>query len=262
MPVSAPAPDDTLVFEQPLNERVRTYLRLEYLFDRLAHHRRDNTGFGRRAAIASMLDILLLLGRSDIKTDIIKELGSQRQQLEALRRRPGVDTTRLDAVLLEMDDVLTGMQGMSTQFASAVLRDNDFLVSVANRSAIPGGTCAFDLPNLHRWQSLPAEETRRDLDAWLADLAPYERAVRFDLRLTRDSVEFAPRTAEGGVHVQSLGGPTRMLRVRLPGGGKLYPEISAGKHRFTVRFMQSVDLSSRSEQSRDNVAFGLAICHA
>ena len=260
--MSATAPDQTLTFEQPLNERVRTYLRLEFLFDRLAHHRSDASGFGRRAAIASMLDILLLLGRSDIKTDIIKELGAQRLQLEALRKRPGVDTDRLDNVLLEMDDVLNGMHGMSTQFASAVLRDNDFLVSVANRSAIPGGTCAFDLPNFHRWLSLPAEQTRRDIDAWLADLAPYERAVRFDLRLTRDSVEFVPRSAEAGIYVQSLGGPTRMLRVRLPSGGTLYPEISAGKHRFTIRFMQSSDLTSRNEQSRDNIGFDLAICHA
>lgn len=260
--MSATAQIEPLIFEQPLNERVRTYLRLEFLFDRLAHHRSDTTAFGRRAAIASMLDILLLLGRSDIKTDIIKELGTQRQQLDALRRRPGVDTARLDDVLVEMDDVLNGMHGMSTQFASAVLRDNDFLVSVANRSAIPGGTCAFDLPNLHRWLSLPRDDTRRDVDAWLADLGPYERAVRFDLRLTRDSVEFAHRSAEGGIYVQSLGGPTRMLRVRLPGGGAVYPEISAGKHRFTVRFMQSTDLASRSEQSRDNVEFDLAICHA
>lgn len=256
---SADAPNP-LVFEQPLNERVRTYLRLEFLFSRLAHHRRDASNFGRRAAIASMLDILLMLGRSDIKSDIIKELGEQRTALEALRKRPAVDEARLDSVLAEMDEVLTAMQGMSTQFASAVLRDNDFLISVANRSAIPGGTCAFDLPNLHRWLSLPEADTQRDLDAWLADLAPYERAIRFDLRLTRDSVAMAPRTAEGGVYVQSLNGPCRMLRVALPPGGSLYPEISAGKHRFTIRFMQSRDLSARSTQATELVNFDLAIC--
>lgn len=255
----APTP---LIFEQPLSERVRTYLRLEFLFDRLAHHRLDDTDFGRRAAIASMLDILLMLGRSDIKSDIVKELGEQRASLEAMRKRPGVDEARLDSVLSEMDDVLNGMQGMATQFASAVLRDNDFLVSVANRSAIPGGTCAFDLPNFHRWLSLPAEVTRRDLDAWLADLAPYERAVRFDLRLTRDSVGMTPRSADGGVYVQSLGGPCRMLRVALPPGGTLYPEISAGKHRFTIRFMQSRDLAPRSVQATSLVQFDLAICPA
>ena len=109
---------------------------------------------------------------------------------------------------------------------------------------------------------MPAEVTRRDLDAWLADLAPYERAVRFDLRLTRDSVGMTPRSADGGVYVQSLGGPCRMLRVALPPGGTLYPEISAGKHRFTIRFMQSRDLAPRSVQATSLVQFDLAICPA
>lgn len=251
---------DIVWYEQPLSERVRTYLRLEFLFKRLHHHREDESYWGRRAAVSGLLDIFLLLGRSDLKGDITKELGDQHANLRRLESKPGVDTTRLSDVLTQIDDTLASIQGLSTQFAGAALRNNEFLVSIANRIAIPGGTTGFDLPNFEQWLCRPIAETGRDLDTWCADIGAFEKAIALDLSLIRSSAQAHTVTAQEGIHVQSLDGPRQMLRVGLPATSRAHPEVSAGKHRFTVRFMETRDISSRSHQVRDNVDFKLACC--
>ena len=189
-------PKDTVWFEQPLNERVRTYLRLEFLFQRLAHHRSDASYWGRRAAVGALLDIFLLLGRSDLKSDITKELGEQYAHLRRLEAQPGVNDDRLNHVLERIDHAIQSLQGLSSQFAGASLRNNDFLVSIANRIAIPGGTTGFDLPNFEQWLRQPLENSERDLTAWCADIGAFARAIELDLELIRSSAD----PASGGQH--------------------------------------------------------------
>ena len=44
---------DTLVFEQPLNERMRTFLRLDFLYNQALHHNETASPWGSRAAMAA-----------------------------------------------------------------------------------------------------------------------------------------------------------------------------------------------------------------
>ena len=61
-------------FEQPLSERMRTFLRIEFLYEQLLFHVDEPTGFGSRAAITVLLEILTILGRGDVRADVSKEL--------------------------------------------------------------------------------------------------------------------------------------------------------------------------------------------
>jgi len=252
--------ESPLVFEQPLTERVRTFLRLELLFAQLRHHRRDRSQCGVRASLHSLLDLLVVISRSDLKSDVIKELSDQYQHLSRLAAQPNVDRARLEGVLADITAALNGLQSLSTHFASALLRSSDFLVSILNRSTIPGGTCGFDLPHFQHWLSQPIERIERDLNAWYADLLPFERAIVLYLKLLRDSVPGDPLVAAGGIYLHTPTGPSVLVRVHVAQSAEVYPEISAGRHRFTVRFMQVRDISSRAQQSRDDIAFQLQCC--
>ena len=52
----------------------------------------------------------------------------------------------------------------------------------------------------------------------------------------------------------------RSLRISLAADCQLFPEVSAGRHRLTIRFMHQPDLSQRVVLCRDNVPFRLACC--
>ncbi len=249
-----------MVFEQPLTERIRTFLRLEYLFALHGHHRKDRTLFGIRATLSALLDTLVVLSRSDLKNDILKELTDQHTQLTRIAARPGIDKSRLDELLEEITGVQNGLQRLATQFAGSLLRESDFLNGILNRSGIPGGTCGFDLPHFHHWLSQPFERTRRDLDAWYADIKPFEEAINLYLKMLRSVVEPEAFEARGGMYMSNPPGACQLIRVLVAQDTGVYPEISAGKHRFTVRFMNARDPSVRAQQATADIPFQLQYC--
>jgi cell division protein ZapD len=249
-----------IVFEQPLNERVRTFLRLEFLFSQHHHHRTDRSQWGVRATLRTLLDIFSIVSRSDLKTEILKELVEQHAALTRLQQRPGVDPTRLQSVLAELTQAVNAMQVLTTHAIGTVLRDNEFLISLLHRSTIPGGASAFDLPGFHHWLCQPYEHVRRDLDAWFADLVPFERSINLFLRLLRQSTTPLDEVARGGMFVYTPPGEFELVRVLINVESGLYPEISAGRHRFTVRFMAHRDVNTRATQAAHDVPFQLQCC--
>jgi cell division protein ZapD len=253
-------PANTVVYEQPLNERVRTFLRLEFLFGQHHHHRADKTHWGIRATLRALLDILTVVSRSDLKTEILKELGEQHSALTKLAQRPGVDPARLQSVLAELNEAINAMQVLTTHTLATVLRDNEFLISLLHRSTIPGGVGAFDLPTFHHWLCGPQEQVKRDLDAWFADLIPFERAVTLFLRLLRQTTTPLNETARAGIFVYTPPNEFELVRVLVAESAGVYPEISAGRHRFTVRFMTQRDVNSRPVQAATDVPFQLQCC--
>ena len=50
------------------------------------------------------------------------------------------------------------------------------------------------------------------------------------------------------------------LRVSLPEGSALYPEISGSQHRFTIRFLEWSSVDRRAVQTGHDVSFKLSIC--
>ncbi|MGQ0586652.1 MAG: cell division protein ZapD [Gammaproteobacteria bacterium] len=253
-------PGQTVVYEQPLNERVRTFLRLEFLFAQHHHHRADRTHWGVRATLRALLDIFSIVSRSDVKTEILKELSEQHAALSRLQQRPGVDTSRLQSVLAELNEGVNAMQVLTTHTLGTVLRDNEFLISLLHRSTIPGGVGAFDLPTFHHWLAQPGEHIRRDLDAWFADLVPFDKAINLYLRLLRQSTQPVDAVAKAGIHVYTPPAEYELVRVLVAASTGVYPEISAGRHRFTVRFMNQRDVNTRPTQTSADVPFQLQCC--
>jgi cell division protein ZapD len=248
-----------VVFEQPLTERVRTFLRLEFLFAQHAHHQADASEFGARATLQALLDILVVLSRTDLKNEILKELADQHATLTKLSSKPGVDPGRLRATL---DELSAAQQALSrtTPFAATALRGHDFLISVLNRSTVPGGATAFDLPTYHYWLSQPGH-LNKDLQQWFGEIAPFQAAIALYLRLLRQSTKAEPAVATGGMYVRVPQGACSLLRVSLPAGSRVYPEISAGKHRFSVRMMHLPDVQSRPQQAAEDIRFNIQCCN-
>ena len=68
--------------------------------------------------------------------------------------------------------------------------------------------------------------------------------------------------AEGGFYQRSLdaGSPCQLIRVAIQPDAGYYPEISAGRHRFTVRFMRLDSPEERPVQTDQDIRFRLSCC--
>ena len=68
--------------------------------------------------------------------------------------------------------------------------------------------------------------------------------------------------AENGFYQKSLDTKqsTQLIRISIDAGKLVYPEISAGKHRYSVRFMQPSSGDTPPTQVKENVEFLLSRC--
>lgn len=252
---------DVIIYEQPLNERIRSFLRLEFLFSQAAEHLHDDSQWGSRNTLNSLLDILSIFGRTDLKTEVLKELERHASTLGRLKSNPDVDHERLNKALSDLDTLGKKLHQSSGPIA-ADLKSNEFLGSIQQRQAIPGGTCDFDLPGYHFWLQQPAQQRVRDLADWLNRFEAIASAIQMILRLVRESAVLKPVVAEGGFFQKTLDSshPCQLVRVAVDRKVPYYAEVSGGRHRFTVRFMHASAQDGHVRQTTETIAFELGCC--
>ena len=137
-----------IIFEQPLNERIRNLLRLEHLFNFIEYRSQETAEWNCRNVLESLLEINDLLSRSDLKTELIKELDRHSTMLTSLENNPAVDQQRLKKINGEICGLLIELKNKAYQ-PGYQLKNDELVTSFKQRISIPGGTCNFDLPRFH-----------------------------------------------------------------------------------------------------------------
>ncbi len=248
-------------YEQPLNERMRTFLRLEFLYQQMLYNSEFEADWATRAAMSSLLEIMAILTRGDVRSDVHKELDHQIENLERFVSQPAVDSRRLEGLMRNLLEIRYEVNAAGTHFLQP-LKDCEFLASIKHRSSIPGGTCEFDLPEYNHWLRQPFARRLQDLQVWLSTIRPVCDAVIELLWLIRESAPALEKTAINGMYQHNVRKHVRcrLLRVTLPDDSPLYPEISGSQHRFTVRFLEWSSIGNRAVQTGHDVRFQLSTC--
>ena len=258
----APAPAAApLIFEQPLNERMRTFLRLDYLYNQALYHNEKASQWGSRAAVGSLIDILAITTRSDVRSDVLKEIERHLIQLGEFENKSGVDGGRLRALINNLTRLRTALSAAGASYLQP-LRDSEFLAAIKHRSAIPGGTCEFDLPDFFFWLNQDAAVRTQAFNEWLALLRPLCDAVAEVLWLTRQNGRSRNEVAAGGTFAINFerDTPLQLLRICVPASAGIYPEISGSHHRCSVRFLTWNGLAARPSQAAGDIPFQLITC--
>jgi len=248
------------VYEHPLNERLRFFLRLEFLFRLTRHSLRSNAVWDSHNSLTALLEILNIVSRVDMKTEVIKELDRINNILSALQQTPGVNTDTLSQLLTTLGGFKSQLHGMEGQLAQE-LRENELFKLVIQRSGIPGGLCDFDLPPYRHWLKQPAHVRIEELRCWLSTLDTVRLSVELMLKLIRESAEATPQIASNGNYQQNLDTNIayQLIRIWLPADSPHFVEISAGKHRFTARFL-TASTAVRPTQADHDVDFHISCC--
>jgi cell division protein ZapD len=249
-----------IIYEYPLNERVRTLLRLEDLYERVAFFIDRDDAHEHHAALTGIFEILEVASRADLKSDLLQELDRQRTFLEALRHNPAISEDKLNGVLSEIESAFATLHATSGKTGQS-LRENEWLMAIKQRAGIPGGTSEFDLPSYHAWLHQGLERRRDDLAGWMRPLLPVHAALSIVLRVLRESGRSTALIAFQGVYQQTPAEkPAQMLRLTIASDLPCVPEISANKYALNVRFLQP-DGVQRTRVFEHDVPFELAFCN-
>ncbi|PIQ44072.1 MAG: cell division protein ZapD [Gammaproteobacteria bacterium CG11_big_fil_rev_8_21_14_0_20_46_22] len=250
---------NTLTFEHPTSELTRVCLRLEYLFstisENLAHFNERNAQY----TMQLLIEIVCVLDRPDLKSKFTKELLRFSDSLKRLSGSPGVEEETLGVSLKALDQHLSYLSTCSGKLGKE-LAENEFLSMIrSNLNTAGNGSCS-DMPAYFYWLSMDSESQTKQIKTWLSQLKPIEAIVSFILSIIRGSGNEKSVIADSGFYHENLStSPAcQLLRVTVGKSLNVYPEISAGKHRFTLRFLTAN--RSRPIQSHHAIEFELSIC--
>ncbi len=249
------------VYEQPLNEKIRLFLRLEHLILRFKTHLEDPTPVNCQAAIMVLLELYNLSSRLDVKNAVLNVLDWQTQAVRRLSDLDGVDADRLQKVLSRLEEKGKQLYSFRGQLGQHLKR-HAFLNLLRQRAGIAGSMNGFDVPLFNYWLSQTEEQLIADLNEWVEPYTMAYDAIEIVLQLVRNSRDSEEVIAEAGFFQAGLN-PNReyqLLRIKLNEGADYYPEVSAGKQRFSVRFVKAGDLAERGSQELEDIPFALSLC--
>ncbi|HDN2510289.1 TPA: cell division protein ZapD [Providencia rettgeri] len=248
------ATTNLITYEYPMNEKIRSWLRLETLLSQIYELSNITSYSSGIAFFRSVSELIEILDRGEVRSDLIKELEKQRTRLSNWASDPNADNQLISSLLTDLSDKISHL--MSAPRFGHHLRTDKIISMVRQRLSIPGGCCSFDLPTLQLWLNIPKNERDKAISGWLQSLDPLNDALKTVLSLIRQSGTFETKESFNGFYQDSVEGK-ELLRIKLPAENFIYPQISGHKTRFALRFLH---IDSENGILPDVISFELSCC--
>ncbi|MFT4994063.1 MAG: cell division protein ZapD [Paraglaciecola sp.] len=246
------------IYEFPLNEKVRTYLRLEQLFKQLVQAKEATEDWQFINFLNSLFTLLDLLERLDLRSDVLRDIDAHEKNLVVWSEHPNIDNEALQQTLQKILRLREALK--SVKKVGADLKEDRFLSSIRQRFSLPGGTCSFDLPNLHYWLQQPGELIQQDIQRWLQEVALINEAIDITLAFLRERGRFSEVQAKKGFYQGVADDKNELIRVFGLSNQGYYPVLSGNKYRYAIRFTLFTPNMQGNTAVDDTVAFKLACC--
>ena len=249
-----------MIYEHPLNEQVRLCLRLEYLFSQAEHYLNKKSAWDSHQMLKIILEIMQAIERSDLKSKFYQILNQHSLNLPKLAKLQDIDQEKLSDTIKKIDSIIKTLDSDSEKIGEKV-RKNEFLTGIQQRLHTPAGTCGFSLPAYQLWLQQPAQTRQTQLLIWFDELSLLQDIVNIILKLMREGTPFKGIVAHNGFYKNNLSPGTsyQMIRIQIPNGKNLFPEISIGRYRLAIYFF-NLDIDGKSTQTSDDLSFKLACC--
>lgn len=235
-------------------------MRLSYLIRRFNFHLENPTPENCQAAIVVLLELYNLSSRLDVKNAALHVLDAQTQAVKMAEGVEGVDMTRVSRILEKLEEKSKRLYSFRGQLGQH-LKTHNFLNIIKQRSSIAGGINDLDVPVFNHWLNLSEEKRAEDLRAWARPYVIAFEAVELLMDLIHQGIRSTEEVANGGFYQATLSHEIdyQIISIALEENITLYPEISAGKQRFSIRFVDASNLEEKGKQILEDVPFTLKL---
>ncbi len=252
--------NNQISYFQPLNERLRIFLRLNFLFRQAKYCMQGGSLHDSHNTLMTLMEIISCVKQQDLKKEVLKELERVSLSLTPLLEAPNIKHGTLDEILSSIKKFRKELLAISGPIANE-LKDDEFLKTIQQRNNIPGGLSEYEPPVYRFWLEQSQEFRMGDYTRWFAVFDCLSESIDLIINMIMQSATPKNETAQGGSFQQSLDTkiPYQMVVVSLPAGSQYFPEISGGKHRFSIRFLDS-STKPRPVQTGNDIEFELSCC--
>ena len=246
----------TTIYEIPLNNRMRHFLRYEYLVNEIEARLASQQDYVVVDVLRLLHNLIEINTNNDMRSEIMQHLNWQYQQLRELEHQPQVDQTYLKKKLEEKKQVLAEIEKLTIPIT---MYHNHYLLSTTkSRFNITGGLASFHLPMFATWTTLPRDHQQADLNKWYAPFKALYKGIQNVLSMTRDSQEFRAYQSETGYYIEDFSPPKNYQMIRISVDRDIFPRLSASPSRLIVYFFSATDFEESPQQVKTFIRFEMA----
>lgn len=246
------------LYEFPLCEKVRNYLRLEQLFAQLKESQSARTENQYLYFFEVLFNVTDLVDRLDLRTDFLRDIDAHERKLVHWSQHPDIDTEALELALQNLHRI--GSDIKKNKKLGASLREEKFLNNIRQRFAIPGGVTSFDLPSLFCWLKQASHIKQSDMQKWVSQLSLINTSLEMLLSFLREKSSFQDMVIQSGFYQGSVEDKIELVRIQCDLASGIYPVVSGSRSRYGVKFMKLQPEAGTSGAVTDTVMFKLASC--
>ena len=248
------------IYELPLNERLRTFMRIEFLYSRLKYFSSNlDDNWQTRTVIHTLLEIYSILSRTDVRREVLADLDRYIMQMQRFQSAPDADNNMVNDVLEDLDSIKDQVVDVGTDYLLK-LREDEFIASLLHRHTLPGGKAEFDMPKYKFFLESNKKNVVVQINSWIDVMRPICEGIDKLMWIIRESNEPIATVAVGGQYNHQIERRTQISLVRIiTNDTNVYPEISGGRHLIAVRFFNQ-NRDGEYVQFEDNVEFKISLC--
>jgi len=247
-------------YELPLNERLRTFMRIEFLYKRLKYTLDNDDTWAIRSSVNTLLEIYSILSRTDVRREVLFDLDRYIFQMTKYQDSSMVNKERAKEINLKLESLKIDVDQVGTGYLSQI-RDIEFVSSLLHRHTIPGGRAEFDMPKYKFWLDSRLSRTHGDLRQWVGVIKPVCDSIDEILWLLRESAEAISTVAINGLYNHQIERNSQISLVRIfLKKNNVFPEISGGKHLISIRFLNWAKTNENTTQENKNIRFKISLC--
>tara|TARA_Y200000002_G_scaffold223237_1_gene184380 strand:- start:2771 stop:3532 length:762 start_codon:yes stop_codon:yes gene_type:complete len=242
------------IYEEPVDERIRKFLKLESYFLKLKYHKELDTSYDSYAALYNLIMIYNTLSRVEVKSELIREIDFHRQRYSEYIKIDTSDKIKLNSIMEKQNVILNDLYNLKSNYLNDLNKDEFFQFCVKHYNSIN--------TEIDYWLTRDHAIRLNQINLWVELIRPIESSVYFCLDILRKSSETNEICANNGFHLIKLTSEKkiRLLRITMQSDNYYFPQMSLGPQRATISFVL-LNEDNRYVRIKENIIFVLDLCY-
>ncbi len=252
--------NDYIIYEQPISENVRNFLKCEYLNEKFNCAVKQHDMWAIKSSISTLIEMSDFIFRINIKIELLKDLEKNLLLLDTLRKTNSIELIDYDKFYTEIQTNIEKLNRADIS-PSKSITDNDFLMQIKSKSHIPAGDNFFDMPSYLNFLSSNKTFILENIDNWYSPFKPIfmSSILLLDFKRTISKFEYFSSDAAYFEMKLDKSDKTDLVRIKLEKNINIYPDISVNPQYINIMFKTSHGANRQSKAIEENLNFGLSL---
>jgi cell division protein ZapD len=252
--------NDFIIYEQPITENVRNFLKCEYLNEKFICALNQHDIWSIKSSISTLIEMSDFVFRTNIKIELLKDLEKNLLFLDILRERNTIELNIYDEFYTNIKSFINDLNNTDSN-PSKTISDNDFLMQVKGKLHIPAGDNFFDMPSYLNFLSSKRDFIIDNINNWYLPFKKISLSSILLLDFKRTISKFEYFSTENSFFEMKLNksGKTDLVRIKLKKNMNVFPDISVNSQNINIMFKTSYGKNIKSKPIDENLDFGLSL---